>query len=54
MKAKFAVFTDYGPDPYPMLFESYENAYEEFNHRVKTDSKIASYLCVVIDEYKSK
>ncbi|MED3670271.1 MULTISPECIES: hypothetical protein [Bacillus] len=51
---KYAVFTDYGPDADPMLFESYEDAYEDYNHRVKTESRIASYLCVVIGDSKRR
>ncbi|QGI00217.1 hypothetical protein [Bacillus subtilis] len=51
---KFVVYCDYGPDVDPMLFETYEDAYEEYNYRVREEPVISTYLCVVIDEYKAK
>ncbi|MEC1625438.1 MULTISPECIES: hypothetical protein [Bacillus] len=56
MKAKFAVFSDYGPDAGQVVCETYEEALAEYNERINEDSwnGVDAYLCVVIDEYKAK
>ncbi|QTM25112.1 hypothetical protein J7W01_14335 [Bacillus subtilis] len=56
MRAKFAVFSDYGPDAGQVVFETYEEALADYNYRFSGDSwdNIDAYLCVVIDEYKAK
>ncbi|MCY7751630.1 hypothetical protein MOB18_21450 [Bacillus inaquosorum] len=56
MKAKFAVFSDYGPDAGQSVFDTYEEALADYNERINDDSEsgVDAYLCVVIDEYKAK